>query len=151
MDNAISLVNKDLQNHLVTVTLPGEEIPKKLFLIEVGANTSMLEDYRLTYGKVITDLHSKIAKKIFGEKKTDNTYGIFIDRDLKIVFAFNRQFADYDKKSQQIQFKNVDDVIAEKVEPIEIEWEEISTPPRPPRPVSPGSGVLRYSLIEKKQ
>jgi hypothetical protein len=149
MNNALEIVAGDLQNHLVEVTLPGEEEKRKLFLIMVTGLTSKLDDLKVTYGEKATSTHLKIAEKIFGTKKTENIYGVFLDSSLKMVFAFNRNFADYNKKGKKIDYKDIDDFLVGK-----IVVKPSPSKPKPPLPGSHsfsggGSGLLRYSLVEK--
>lgn len=152
MNNAIFLIKKDLGKHKVAVVLPGEKIKKTFFLIEITANTSLLEDLKNTYGEQVTALHEKVAKKLFGDAPSDNVYGLLIDEGLNLVFAFNRQFADINKKNGVIEFKDIDDLVSESIkpstEPVYLP-RETSVPRR-------GSGrggrgmLIKYSLTEKE-
>ncbi len=115
---------------------------------------SRLKDFEHTYGDKVTALHRKLAKKLFGEEETVNTYGVFLNDDLKMVFAFNREFADYDRKKEQVIYKDVDDVLVGKVaagsEEDDVGSFTILAPAMPRFPQSGGgSGVMEYSLVEK--
>jgi hypothetical protein len=155
MNNVIGLVRGDLERHRVSVALPGEKAEKSLYLIMINAKTSKLKDLQETYGVKATTTHVKIAKKIFGENETENVYGVLIDDDLRMVFAFNRDFADYDSKKKAVIFRDIDDVLVDRIEA----KEKDSSLPLPresggrsffPRR-GEGSGLIKYSLAEKEQ
>ena len=153
MNNIISSIKEELQRHLVSVILPEGREKKSLYLIMVTGKTNKLTDFINTYGNQVTETHIKIAKKIFGENETDNIYGVFVDKDLQMIFAFNREFADYNKQKKRIVFKNIDDVLTDK---IKVREKDNTIPPlhEKKKPVFPqgdsGSMILKYSLIEKK-
>jgi hypothetical protein len=164
MNNAISMIRNDMQRHKVTVTLPNEQEEKQLFLTIMEAKTSQFEDFKQTYGKQVTTTHLKLAEKVFGKGETENTYGVFYDKNLQIVFAFNRDFADYDSSKKQVLFKDIDDLLIERVQAKEV-WKKKekkkldlhlpSIPRRPRRPVIHDSGfnphtIIKYSLTEKQ-
>jgi hypothetical protein len=163
MNNVIELLNEDLQNHRAEVILPGEKGKKSLYLLMLAANVSRLDDFKKTYGDKVTDIHIKIAEKLFGKEKTENVYGVFVDENLKMVFAFNREFADYDSKKKEVVFKNIDDILLDKINSKEKEsptkthgFDDVFTFERSgknyERPRRPGGGgLMRYSLIEKKK
>jgi hypothetical protein len=113
MKNAISLIQKDLRRHKITMLMPGrtQGKGKSFYLILVMAKTSMLQDLKNAYGGEVKPVHLKIAKKIFGEVETENVYGVLVDENLKMVFAFNREFADYDSKKKAIVFKDLVEVL----------------------------------------
>ena len=143
-----TLIKQDLQNHKVEVILPGETEPRTLFLVIEVAKTSRLDDIKLAYQDEITDLHVKLAEKIFGQSKTDNYYGCLVDENMTIVFSFNMDFAIYDKRSEMITYKSLEQILLSQVNPA-------PAPPKPPqfpsgRPSRPGGKiVMRYSLTEK--
>jgi hypothetical protein len=149
MKNALRLVVEDLQNHLVDIRLPGEKEEKQLFLIMVTAVTSKLEDLQETYGEDVTNTHLKIAEKVFGTEKAENTYGVLLDDDKKMVFAFNREFADYNRSKKEIVYTDLDTLLVEKIEP----KQKLAPSFRPPRNSGSGRGggsmIMRYSLPEK--
>jgi hypothetical protein len=152
--NVIELIRTDIKRHQVEVILPGEEKSRMLFLIEVVAKTSKVEELPLVYGEKVSSLHLKVAEKIFGKQESENVYGVFVDENLKYVFAFNRDFADYNPEKRCVEYKELDDILVEKVEPRKV---EPLTIPRSPRSRDRGRGglggghtVLKYSLTEKK-
>ncbi len=116
MNNTIDLIKEDLRRHKVTITLPSEQEEKSLYLMLITAKTSKLRDLYKTYGNKVTTTHLKIAKKIFGEDETENLYGIFIDENLQMVFAFNCDFADYDHQKRVIVFKDIDNILIDRIE-----------------------------------
>ncbi|MFC1609010.1 hypothetical protein ACFL2R_02745 [Patescibacteria group bacterium] len=155
MNNAISLVKGDMERHKVKVVLPDEGVERVLFLVMTSAKTSKLKDFRQTYGKRVTSTHNKIAEKIFGEGETDNIYGIFFDMDLKMIYAFNRDFADYDSEKKAVVFEDVDDLLLGKIEVKPDEEVKPNPDIKPPGGHFPfpggGGGIgIRYSLTEKK-
>lgn len=149
MNNVISLIKEDLRRHKVTVTLPSEQDEKSLYLILITAKTSKIKDLKKTYASRVTTTHLKIAKKVFREDETENVYGVLVDENLQMVFAFNRDFADYDSKKKAIIFKDIDDVLIDR---IEVKDKEAFPIPRPSsrRALPRGGGAIRYSLTEKK-
>ncbi|MFA5358578.1 MAG: hypothetical protein WC310_02000 [Patescibacteria group bacterium] len=153
-NNAIRLITKDLQNHKVYVVLPGEEEERFLYLIMMQAKTSRLEDFEVTFGQQITEFQRKLALKIFGRNQTDNIYGVFLDDNLKMIFAFNRVFADYDGETKRVNYKDIDDLLIDlvkKVDPDSLSsvFEQGLPSGRPFGPGG-GQGMLRYSLPDKK-
>jgi len=154
MNNAIDLIKKDMQRHKVIVKLPNEKKEEELYLILITAKTSKLMDFKKTYrGKAIVTLtHLKIAQKIFDNTETENVYGIFLNKNLQMVFAFNRDFADYDSEKKLIVYKDIDDVLTDEIETKDdVEDNVIKIPKR--RDMFPGGGgsmLIKYSLAEKK-
>lgn len=157
MNNTIELIKKDLQRHKVEVVLPNEKDKKSLYLIMIIARTSKLEDFKKTYGDKATPVHLKIAAKIFGENETNNTYGLLLNEDLKIAFAFNREFADYDAKRKEIIYKDIDDVLLERIKTENKEKKKISPKdilekfPLSPKDFDHNKATIKYSLIEKEK
>lgn len=159
MNNVIDLINEDLLNHRVAVKLPREKHIKLLYLILITAKTSKLKDFQKTYGNEVTMAHLKIAKKVFGEDKTENIYGVFVDENLTMVFAFNREFADYNSKKKTVIFKDIDDLLIDKIEVKKDEGSSFpkfdskklfSVPEQGGRRDGGGRGLIKYSLTEKK-
>lgn len=158
---SIDLIHEDLRRHKVSVTLPGEQEEKSLYLILITAKTSKLEDFWGTYGDKATAIHQKIAQKVFGTEETENVYGALIDESLRMIFAFNRDFADYDSNNKTIVFKDIDDVLINRieakkeVEKTELEIKEMSPIQRPKRksmlPNDIGEWLIRYSLTENEK
>ena len=149
----MELIRNDIKRHQVEVVLPGETKSQTFFLIEVTAKTNKVEELPLVYGEKVSSLHLKVAKKIFGDQESENVYGVFVDESLKYVFAFNRDFADYNPERKCVEYKDLDDILVEKVEPRKV---EPLTIPRSPRGRGGGRGgfgpgaVMKYSLTEKK-
>jgi len=141
MKNALEIIEKDCGRHKVPVILPGKKGPKDYFLIMIDAKTSLLEDLKITYGDAVTRLHVRMAENLSWVAETDNTYGVLIDNEMRMVFAFNRAFADYNKKTKEIDYKDIDDLLIEKIKP-----STVSIPPR--RPSGGSMGVLRYAIQE---
>lgn len=152
LGNTIHLICTDLKRHMVQVILPeedGRKIERTMYLIMIRAKTSMLSDFEYVFSDALVSMHKKIAEKVFKREETDNDYGLLINEDLKIVFAFNRAFADYDKNKKEIIYRDPDDILSERIEvsanPNSIEVDDF----RPP--FSGGGGMtIRYSLAEKE-
>lgn len=161
MNNVIGLVKKDMKRHEVIVTLPNEQMEKSLYLILIAAKTSKLEDIKKTYGNKVTSTHLKVAKKIFGEDETENIYGVLFDENLQMIFAFNREFADYDRKKKLIIFKDIDDILIDKIEVKKnegssfpkLDSEKLFSVPEQEsrRSEGGGRGLIKYSLTEKEK
>lgn len=158
MNNVAELVKQDMKRHQVRVTLPGEETERVLYLIEFTAKTSRLKDFKETYGKSVTNTHAKIARKVFGEEETVNTYGIFFDQCFQMVFAFNRQFADFNRAQKEVVYVDIDEVLVDRIEPKEEDAPDLfpsafpsARPPFGNDDFGRGGGMLvRYSLPEKE-
>ena len=154
MKNALLVVKTDVRRHQAEVILPGEECVRQLYLLEMTGKTRLIEDLRVTYGEAITPFHEKLAKKLFGEEESINKYGVFWDDDLKLVFAFNRRFADYDPKTKTVVYKDLDDfLVAATATPVE----PVDESPDNPAPFAPshwpvhlpadaGGMMIRYSI-----
>lgn len=120
MNSVIELIRKDAAKHTVSVIVPGgENVIRKLFLILISAKTSLLNDFKITYGREVTAIHAKIAKKMFGTKETENIYGVLLDDEMRMVFAFNTKFADY--KGKNIVYKDMDSILMENIKPAELD------------------------------
>lgn len=162
MNSAISLIKHDLKRYKANVSLngTGRGRGKTCYLILMVAKTSLLADLKNAYGKQVTAVHMKLAKKIFGEKETDNTYGVLVDENLTPLFAFNRLFADYDRSTRTVIFKDLDSILVDRVD-VKPGWFEkldlsdLRIPRREERrrfPDFDGMHVLlKYSLVEKKK
>lgn len=151
MNNVLNLIVKDLSRHEVEVTLPGEKVSKKFYLIIMEAKTSLFEDFKETYKEEATKLHLKIAKKMFGKKEKNYNYGVLVDKDNKYQYAFNTKFADYNKKKKIIEYKSVDEIIENNIVPV-VDLSNFSKPSNNYTPNFSGgssNGKIRYSLSEK--
>jgi hypothetical protein len=114
-------------------------------MITITATTSRLKDFQVTYGDKVTETHLKLAQKIFGQWEKENIYGVFVNESMKMIFAFNTKFADYNKEKSIVEFKDIDDVLISRV--------EVEKPDKPPRtmaeshclPHGRGSSKLMHS------
>ncbi len=123
-----------------------------MYLIEITYETSTLEDFRKVYDGEIDNFKNKLAKKTFGNSKSENKYTLLISPDMQIMFAFNNRFAKYNKETDRIDFKPVEEAILEEKSEEDFFTHEKPYRPRPRRPGSSGSNtVLRYSLQGKKE
>lgn len=164
MKNALTYALEEMQDHVVTVKLPGEDTKNKLALIEIGVKVSMLDILEATYGDEFNEDQRTLAKEIFGKEKKSMAFGVFFEGK-KMVFAFCRDFVDYDPKKQElfIQKKLVDVMKAaindlkgpkkagkKKIdlpEAVELPSFKPSEMNRPPSHSRPGSGVMRYAVF----
>lgn len=158
MKNALSIVKGDVVRHKVRVTLPGDSKPKTLYLLMISGETSTLEDLKSTFGDKISTLHLRLAKKVWGEGRTQNTYGVFVDDDLKMVFAFNRLFADFE--NGQVVYRDLDEIIEKAVDGNQESalGEDFQPEPLFPfddfenTPSRPGGGMMiRYSIPDPSE
>lgn len=160
MDRVLKLVKEDMLRHMVNVVLPGSQESRDLILNMVTAKVNRVAVLEATYGDRVTDLHGKLARKIYGEKEEEVVFGAFIDPEtLAFVFVFSRELADFDRDKSVIVFKDLDEVLLKKVnvsptssgeDDLELPTtvSPIPAPPqRPPtRPSFPGGTAVRYSL-----
>ena len=86
---------------------------EKFYLVKIKYETSTLDDFLNTFKDELDEFKKKLARKVFGEKKTENTYITVVNKDLKIVYAYNARFAEYDENSMDIIFNQVEDVLLE--------------------------------------
>lgn len=155
MNNLIEVLNRDLDRHLVSVKLPGDQEEKILALIVMRVRSSKLDDFRMTYGVDVTEFHIKVATKLFGEEETANEFGVFVDSSQQMIFAFSLDFADYDTEKKAVVYKDIDSILMDSMDTT-----SAATPPRPEPPprrrtrwpgdeFGGGGGTIRYSLSEK--
>lgn len=154
--NVMDLLKKDLQRHKVPVRLPGRDEERQLFLIEIRALTNKIDDLRQSFGKKVVALRLRLAEKIFGQAETFSDYGVFFDDNYRMVFAFNREFADYNKETKTVVYKDIDDILMDHLVDVDLPTSHSFTPmviERPPARNDFGgsSAVFRYSLVEKPE
>lgn len=133
--NLVPVIRTCLEEHEVIVQ------GSSYYLVEVGVNSSLVRDLAATFGKELTDFHHELAKKV-GDKTCPQTYGALVDPGLNYVFAFNRLFADYNRKKEEVVFKDPADILLPWVD------EHKQVVPRIPL-YSPGSNdtVFRYASL----
>lgn len=107
----MSVILKDLERQKVRVILPGFEEERDLFLMGVEANTSTLEDFKTTFAGKVTMTDLLVATKVFGDNESKNKYGVFVDQEHKMIFAFNLRFGDYDKEKRMVVYKTVQEIL----------------------------------------
>ncbi|MBT5021746.1 hypothetical protein HOK51_08480 [Candidatus Woesearchaeota archaeon] len=145
----LNRVDKLYSKNKVKLNLSGSKI-KSMILIEVKYKTSKLDDFMKTYEGDVDEFKEKIARKMLGDKKIVNTYGILLTPSLQMKYAFNTAFAKYDKESESIVYTPVEEVLLGETKQVDLSKEKPKPRPRPrPRPQSPT--VFRYSLQGKKQ
>ncbi|MFA5124242.1 MAG: hypothetical protein WC473_00225 [Patescibacteria group bacterium] len=121
-DGALNFLRLDLQRHQVEVKLPNrqnpqdsmEEMTRDYYLIVMRGQTKLAEEFMATYPQETGMIN--LAIRIFGAEETICDYGVLLNDDLQIVFAFNRLFADYDHEKQEIVFKTAEQVLIEQLD-----------------------------------
>jgi hypothetical protein len=132
------------------IVLRNSEAGEKFFLLNVGYETSRLDDFIKTYEPFggVDSFKMKVAEKLFGKQKVNNRYGIVFDRDLRMRLAFNTAFAHYDAKRKDILYTPVEDLLL-SIDPKKDLSENLGVVPRPiPRPGPPIT--FRYAIVGKK-
>lgn len=97
------------KNKSIMVKFGENDTPRKFYALEVSYKTSTLKDFLKTYGEKLKNLETRMAEKILGFGKTENTYLVLLqDRGetLQIAYAFNKKFTEYLPKKQKIEFKD---------------------------------------------
>lgn len=121
------------------------------FLVEISYKTDSFKDFIRTYKKDIDEFKQNIAKNLFGKEKVENQYGLLVNRDMQIVYAFNTAFAHYDRKSESVVYAPAEEILANLAKGRTL------TPPAPTRRAHKtqhrrpgGSTVYKYALQGKK-
>jgi len=152
--NLMSTIEDCLKEHRVDLKSDKGVVP--MYLIEVTAQSSLYDDFVKTYEGEVDEFKKKLAKKVMGLAWVDQKYGVLINTDLKYEFAFNRRFADIDKKAKKIVYKDVEDVLLDMSNEVDLSEQESvneladqleqQTGPS----LFPGNAVFRYSVVGKK-
>lgn len=163
--NALPAVFTDIARHRVKVTLNAddgmsdvESHSNNYYLIIVRAQVSMLSEFLAAYGSS----HSRLAKSILSDEPSWCEYGVLLDESFNMVFAFNMEFASYNRATCLIEYKDAQDALADamaqKADNDGTEGkdnEESVKPPRPPQLFQPGSSgwdmVVRYALPDPNE
>lgn len=152
-NSALSLLNKASEKHQVSVKLPGSDEEQILVLIETSAETSMYEDFANTFEGSLEGVALEMAKKYWGESNiTMNAYGVLCDADMKPVFAFNRQFADYNPETKLVEYHDPEEILVNMVQPQSGETAEVKPAPPQRRQRRSGGGggmgqVYKYAAF----
>lgn len=101
----------------VTLIHPNEVEIQKLYLIYSKTKGFLLEDLKKTYP--INEFQLNIAKELFKNSESEQTYGILLDKNLKVYLVFNTHFAEYNKNSCEVKFKDIEKVFLEQIKKIE--------------------------------
>ena len=142
--NLISTIHDCLKEHKVELSGKGGTVP--FYLIEVGASHSLFGDFVDTYSGKIDPFQRRLAKNLLGTDQKSQTYGVLVDTDLKYNFAFNRKFADLDRKNKKIKFKDVEDYLLE----VSNKGVEGPHPIHPNNDIDGLDTVFRYSIVGEK-
>lgn len=155
--NALPLLSQDMDNYKVTIILPNTKTEREMYLLMMQAKVDTAKELKSIYGKEVTTLHLRLITKTLGNGETDNTYGVFFNSELRIVFAFNRLFAGYDSESKQVVYKTLDEIIEAIIDkPVEEELSGFTPAPfRPNVPFWRPNGALdilsRYSIPDPRE
>jgi hypothetical protein len=106
--NLLSTITECLSEHTVELTGQSRVVP--MYLIEVIAPSSLSVDFFKTYGQQ-DGFRTRLVENLMGNKVVDQRYGVLLDTDLRYTFAFNRTFADIDKKKKRINFESPEEVL----------------------------------------
>jgi len=110
MKNLIGQIHKNLKKHQVKVKLPGEKRVRTFFLIIMkDVEADIIKDMRAAYTQ-ITPAQLEEAKKVL-VKRQKSDYGVLVDSNNTMVFAFNMLFQDYDQEQQRIFTRNLDGIL----------------------------------------
>jgi hypothetical protein len=141
-------IKKSYSKNRVELDLPDEDGSPFFYLVNVKYKTSTLDDFMKTYECEIDDFKKKLARRIFGDKKNDNEYGLMISENMQIKYAFNKRFASYDSRKKSVTYKPMEDVLLEKSN--QVDFSRRILPKNPFRRI-PRSGptMIRYALVGK--
>ena len=118
--NAISFLRRDLQRHQVKVELsdPQEQdsmdkTAQDYYLIIMRGQTKPAEEFIAVYPEETGMVN--LANRILGTEEAVCDYGVLLDEDLQIIFAFNCLFADYDLEKQEVVFKTAERALIDQL------------------------------------
>jgi hypothetical protein len=145
----------------------------KFNLVKITYLTSTLNDFTRTYSSELDEFKLKLAEKKFNTFKGNkdyNSYCMFVSPELKIMYAFNSLFAQYNSFNQSVEFISAEDVLLGKTHPkMEIKTKpfefskkkkkiidlsDIKWPSFPRRRRNQGGNgptVFRYALVGKPE
>lgn len=129
------------------------------FLLSTSYRTSTLDDFKETYGQDIEEFKCEVAARIFPKGKTENSYGVFLTKDLQMKFAFNQAFAKYDPKLKEVIYNSPEEILLSGVWDSDnvvetpniptIKYGLISRRPRGPR-ISGRQMLIKYAITGKR-
>lgn len=133
---------------LVAVKLPGSDVSKDLLLVEVQTNGKLLDVFRDTYHGKIQPIHDMLAEKVFGFKNEPISFGLMIAPDTcTLEFAFCREFGEYESGLEAVLFKNIDDLLMERLEQHATPLQPVPFVPEPAVTPQPGPLTPKYGVI----
>jgi len=114
---ALEMIKNAFRRQEVEVLLPDKKYRQTLSLAFITVKTNKLQDFLKIYGGKVASIHIEMARKIFGDGESENTYGVFFDKrpNPEMVFAFDIDFAQYDKGRKEVIVKDIDEVLMEKL------------------------------------
>jgi hypothetical protein len=148
--NLISTIEDCLKEHQVTVS--DDKNIEQMFLIQMSAPSTLLEDFMNTYNtsrsvEVVNNNYAKLLSTVLvgaakGTTDVPQTYGVLVDTNLTCRYAFNMEFADFNKQEEKVVFKPIEDVLKKCADEV---IEKINKP-RIVREPSWDNMVIKYSL-----
>jgi hypothetical protein len=150
LKNILGVVIDGMKPHIVETTLfPGDKVCSSLALIEVNMEVRMIDILQETYGEEFGPEQRIIAEKIYGLGKINMDFGVFF-LDRKMVFAFSRRLANYNKVTKEVDYKSLDRMLMADMKlsvgavPVRPSKEEINRSNRPDL----STVIMKYALIE---
>ncbi|MBS3094148.1 hypothetical protein J4474_00640 [Candidatus Pacearchaeota archaeon] len=147
IDGGFSLLDRIRDSYKqkeVMITIGETTMP--FYLVNTSYQTSLLNDFLITYGDELDGFERRIAQNSFGFEPKDNEYGILFSQDLRMQFAFNNKFGFYNNRDKTIGFLPPKDILVRAT---------ASAPTKPTKPAEPSQGsgkmVFRYALQGKKE
>lgn len=106
--NLLETITHCLREHQVNL-IDGKK-KESFYLIEVSAPSSLLVDFKDTYGS-IDPFKTQLADRTLSSRVFNNVYGVLVGQDMRYKFAFNRNFADLNKDKTALDFRSVEDIL----------------------------------------
>ena len=149
--NLISTIEDCLKEH--TVMVADDKHTEQMFLIQMSAPSTLLKDFMETYNtsrsvEVINNSYAKLLSTIIvgaakGTIDVAQTYGVLVDTNLTCRYAFNMEFADFNKQEEKVVFKPMEDVLMKCADEVVKKINQ----PKVVRERSLDDMVIRYSLM----
>ena len=99
--NLISVINSCLQEHVVTIS--DGATTGKLALVQVKAKSPPARDFAATFPEV-NGFSQTLTARVLGDESRPETYGVLVNADMVVVYAFNMRFGALDRDRHKIKF-----------------------------------------------
>lgn len=154
--NVLNKVKAEMKKHIVWLKSEkksgrhGREVLEEMYLLEIHNKADVKEEFYAIFSDKLQALEKKVAEQVFSGKLEMAVYGVFLDSDFTLRFAFNREFADYNFKDKKVELKDPGVILANRLSkkaPIsELEpWPSQFKPFRRDGRTNPGLIVLKYA------